>query len=351
MLSYQSPARANAVLNAILTCFGPRTTALRFAVAYVTESGASLLMRSLAKKVGCKWDNIPKALVTSFDYGHTEPNALTYLQDSGVEIRIANIGADGSFRLSPSSSAFHPKLYLAVHENKGQFVVGSANLSRRALTVNSEVVEVTALKHLADIDHLWHALIETSVPLTERLLKDYTAARKRPSARLSTDEPVVPATKDATTVPVFQQAVEERGLQLTQFRAFWIVAGYLSGGSQSQVELPRYAQRFFGYDFDNYDDGQHVIGEPIINVGNKEWARPLAWHGNNRMERLNLPTPAQSKLYYTNQVILLERAGTYFRLSAEYLDSPRAESWRNESAAAGTLFRVSTKSQRYCGLI
>ena len=350
-LSYQSPAKANTVLDAIMACFGSRTTALRFAVAYVTKPGASLLIPSLASRVGEQWDHLPKTLVTCFDYGHTEPAALTYLQDFGVEVRIANTGADGSIRIQPPSSAFHPKFYLGVYDNMGRIVIGSANLSRRALSVNSEVVSTIHLEHLHDVNALWRDLLETTVPLTKHLLNDYVAKRRSRPAGLASHEPVVPAKADPGSTPVFREAVEGRDLILAEYRAFWIMAGFVSGGSRTQLELPRYAQRFFGYNFDNYDDGQHTIGDPIITVEDQEWQRPLAWHGNNRMERLNLPTPAQSQLHYTNKVIMLERAGNRFRLSVTDPQSSRAKSWHDESAAATTLFRVSVTSQRLCGLL
>lgn len=151
---------------------------------------------------------------------------------------------------------------------------------------------------------------------------------------------------------MFRDVVEAGGVDPAEHQAFWVEVGGPSGGSGNQLELPRRAQRFFGYDFDDYDDDHHTIGHPVLTVGAAHWSdRPLTWHGNNRMERINLPTTAQSGLEYAHQVVLFQRSGTSFKLTVAAPGSARAERWREESAAAGTLYRFSGGSNRLCGLI
>src|SRR4051812_44879592 len=106
-LIYQSPALANVVFEAITANVGPHTKAYYVAVAYVTREGARTLVEALADKTVDQSENIPKTVVTCFDFGHTEPGALEYLQQRGFQVRIANLGADGSIRLLSNSSSFH----------------------------------------------------------------------------------------------------------------------------------------------------------------------------------------------------------------------------------------------------
>lgn len=351
MLSYQSPSRANTVFEAIVGSFGPATTAMRVAVAYVSYQGAHTLIPALAEEVGDRWEQIPKTLVTCFDFGHTEPNALAYLQENGITVRIANLGAAGVIRIMPNPSSFHPKMYLATTDVGGLAVVGSANLSRRALTVNSEVVATMDLAENDPVVAMWDELVANSVELTDDLLQAYRAVRPAKRAATPTEEPVVPVVEDTGAVPVFRVAVETGAVDPAEYQVFWVEAGYTSGGSGNQLELPRRAQNFFGFAFDRYDDEHHTIGHPTLGVGADSWSRPLTWHGNNRMERVNLPTTAQSGLTYRDRVVLFQRASSGFDLTVADKASARANSWRDESAAEGTLFRVSDGNNRLCGLI
>lgn len=352
MFTYQNPARANSVLDEIVSAFGPETTAMNVAVAYVTWEGARTLISALADAVGQNWEHVAKTLVTCFDFGHTEPAALRFLQENGIEVRIANLAAGAAIRLAPNPSSFHPKMYVSLTQAGGRAVIGSANLSRRALTVNSEVVATVDLTDPDPALAVWDELIGTSVELTDTILTAYEAVRPTKRAATPTDEPPVPAIADPGTVPVFRVAVETGAVEPPQYQAFWVEVGYTSGGSGNQLELPRRGQTFFGYDFDDYDDEHHTIGTPILVVGDRVWDdRPLTWHGNNRMERINLPTQAQSGLVYRDRVVLFQRAGDRFEITVADFGSARANRWRDESAAGGTLFRVSEGSDRLCGLI
>lgn len=349
-LIYQSPVQANVVFEALSNAASPATTAFRAAVAYVTREGARRLVDELADRVGATWPAIPKTLVTCFDFGTTEPGALEYLQNSGFEVRIANLGADGAIRIMSNPSSFHPKVYLASDAVTVHAVIGSANLSRRALSVNTEAVTAVDLDP-ADAEATWNEIAANSVELTPELLQAYRDVRPQQRVAPPPDEPPVPPPAAPGALPVFRDAVEAGAVNPAEHQAFWVEVGGPSGGSGNQLELPRRAQRFFGYDFDNYDDDHHVIGEPVLTTPTGTWDRPLTWHGNNRMERINLPTTAQSGLAYAHQVVLFQRSGASFEITVAAPGSARAERWREESAAAGTLYRFSGGSNRLCGLI
>lgn len=350
-LIYQSPAQANVVFEALSNTVSPATTAFRAAVAYVTREGARRLVEELSARIGPTWPAIPKTIVTCFDFGTTEPGALEYLQNNGFEVRIANLGADGAIRIMSNPSSFHPKVYLAPDDVTVHAVIGSANLSRRALSVNTEAVTAVDLDP-ADAEATWTEIAANSVELTPELLQAYRDVRPQQRVAPPPDEPPVPPPAPPGALPVFRDVVEAGGVNPAEHQAFWVEVGGPSGGSGNQLELPRRAQRFFGYDFDDYDDDHHTIGHPVLTVGAAQWNdRPLTWHGNNRMERINLPTTAQSGLVYAHQVVLFQRSGASFELTVAAPGSARAERWREESAAAGTLYRFSGGSTRLCGLI
>lgn len=351
-LIYQTPAQANIIIDALTSSAGPGTTEYRASVAYVTREGAKKLVDALAARVGAAWGTIPKSIVTCFDWGTTEPAALEYLQAQGFAVRIANLGADGAIRIKPDPASFHPKVYLASEGTAVQAVIGSANLSRRALSVNTEAVTAIELTS-EDAASLWESIVANSVELTEDLLQSYKDKRPAQKATPTPDEPPVPAPAPIGTARVLGDAVEDQSIDPAEFQAFWLEAGSMSSSwSHHQLETPRHANRFFGFGFDEHDNEQRQIGDVSLIVGGVQYPEQrLVWHGDNRMERLYLPTPAQTGIDYANKVVLFQRAGTSFTVSVEDPTSERATQWRDESAASGTLFRAGQNSPRWCGLL
>lgn len=348
---YQSPIRANVVFEVLVDAASPATTAFRAAVAYVTREGARRLVDELAARVGTLWTEIPKALVTCFDFGVTEPGALEYLQQAGFEVRIANLGADGAIRLSPAASSFHPKVYLTYDADVVRAVIGSANLSRRAMSVNTEVVTATSLEP-ALAEAVWAEMAANSVALTPKLLQTYIEMRPRQRAATARDEPPIPTTTSSSALPEFRAEVESGKIDPSSHQAFWVEVGGPSGGVGSQLELPRRGNTFFGFDFDDYDNVSVVaIGQRTLATSTGSWTCKLAWHGDNRMERINLPTTNRSGLRYSNKIVLFQRSGEGFELTVAEPDSARARRWTEESASAGTLYRFGSRSPRRCGLL
>lgn len=356
MLLVQDPSRPNTVLDAIVSLSSADTTQFRALVAYATLSGCEALVPRVAAAVGKAWGRIPKVVITSFDYGITEPDALVQLVDAGFQVRIANIGEGGTISLMPVASAFHPKAYIFDDPVRMSALVGSPNLTRRALTVNVEAAYVVdAIEDVEAVERQWSLAVEASTPLTAELLALYR--EKRPDALRAprpSREPRPPARPHPpTSQPTFAQAILDGAVHPSSFNAFWVEAGRMSSsGSHAQLELPRGGNRFFGFNFEHYDHDHHVIGEPVLIArGIRYYHRRLTWHGNNRMERINLPTRAQSGLEYPQTAILFRRVEDGFTVEVRPWDSDDAKAWRNESEAASNIFRLGEKTARICGLL
>jgi HKD family nuclease len=350
MLIHQNPALANRVFDAISAGINPQTTEYDVAVAYVTREGAQKLVQALMSRIGHGWATIPKTLITCFDFGRTEPSALEYLQSQGFAVRIANLGAKATIQLIPKASSFHSKVYLAHDDGIVRAVIGSANLSRRAFSINTETIITTELTP-ADATAFWVSILESSVELTSSLLNSYKAVRPNDQSTPSPDEPPVPPATDPGLLPLFRDAVESGELAPNTYAAFWVEAGGLGSVVGNQLEMPRYAHRFFGFDFTDYGGTQYQIGEVTLMTANGAWNRTIAWHGHNRMERIYLPTPARSGLVYTHRVVLFQRSGTSFELTVAEPNDARAQQWHDESAATGSLYRLAERSNRICGFI
>ena len=141
MLVVQSPLAPAKIRNAVVDLLAERTVGLRVASAYTTLAGSKLLLDALVQSVGeGAFAAMPKTLVTCFDFGITEPQALKHwLSLDNTTVRIAPVAASESTSRGPST-AFHPKLYaFDLDDQTANLLVGSANLTSRGFTVNTEV--------------------------------------------------------------------------------------------------------------------------------------------------------------------------------------------------------------------
>jgi hypothetical protein len=148
--------------------------------------------------------------------------------------------------------------------------------------------------------------------------------------------------------------VESGLVDLQAHRGMWIQVDKLSGGAQSQLELPRGAHRFFGFTFDQYSASSKVtIGKLELRNGRKAWNdKLLTWHGNNMMERINLPTVSTGGYTYADSAVLFRRlGGNAYELLVVAWDSDLARSWRQASADTQRLFRFGGSSKRVVGLL
>lgn len=326
---------------------------LRWAVAYTTLEGCRTLVERIIGRAGRgSWDNTEKLLITSFDYGITRPEALVYLRDEvGMEVSIANVSVLERPLLRPVD-AFHPKLFMFRGERLTA-LCGSANLTASALTGNTECgVAISDLP--AEVFHGgWQFLMDSVTPLTDGLLETYRERRQRlPVVPPVDDQQPAPPHIIAGNLPILLQEIQRGNVNPLDFQYLWVEAGSMSsGGSHSQLELPRGGNRFFGFDFQNYGPQHEQIGFPRLTSFDRAWTnRPLAWHGNNRMERFNLPTQTQSGFVYRDTAVLFRRHEGGFELVVAPWDDALAISWRTASTLAGQVYRLGENSPRVCGM-
>jgi hypothetical protein len=341
------------VLFAFDEVVSSETSELRWAVAYATYRGCETLIDRISTKIGSnQWDGIPKRFIVSLDFGITDPSALQYLQDlnnSSVYIANPEVVNRNGFR---PIKAFHPKLFLFNSPQNNCFVVGSANLTESALLTNTEVVmsgnENPDNSSWADV---WATTLIDAVLLSPDLLQLYRSRRGRQRYRIIDPDPVIPVPVTLPRDnPVLWSAVAA-GFVPPSYTHFWIQAGSMSsGGSRNQLELPRSANQFFGYGYLDYDDDHVTIGYPLLTVDDQSWEdRPLTWHGNNRMERINLPTISQGGFRYQGCAVLFRRHAGGFEIKVSPWDGATALSWRGASESMQTVFRLGSKGTRICG--
>jgi HKD family nuclease len=336
-------------------------TGVRIAVAYTTRSGVRSLVNSLKPRLGAAWVSATKVLITSFDFYLTEPDALDMARKAGFQV----------YRGWTSGFAFHPKLYvLDTAAGDTRLLVGSANLTAPALAENTELGVALRLgagtPEQRALNVTWDRLLDTAQFLDEVDIARYRHERTRnaPKRRPTPRRPRAPQPPPLGTLPSFQDEVLANRLRPQHFRRFWIQAGAMSSSaSHNQLELPRFANHFFGFSFSAHATTRqrHVIGTVRVVVLGVEAIAPrdqeLQWRGRgvkkmNQMERLYLPTVKQGGLDYAHTAILFTRVR---RRVVHVLVVPWAgavaHGWRRTSASAGNLFALGGRSTRICGLL
>lgn len=361
MLIVQNAAEPASLRNALVDIVTAGAVDIRVASAYVTLGGANILLSAVANAVGpAAFAAMPKTLVTSFDFGLTEPQALQHWH----ALANATIFVSGAQRLAQGSlmpqRAFHPKLYVfGRNAQTCSTLVGSANLTSRGFSVNTEVAWVQQSIPRADADAAFDKARFGTTALTDDLLAAYTALRQAqpppPEIEQEAQPVAAPAPVAAAALPLFRLAIANGAINPADYAAMWVHGEALQGGSSNQLELPRGGHRFFGFVFDQYDYPHNLtIGEPVLRSGARVWDdRRLTWHGNNKMERMNLPTSAQGGFEYADTAVMFRRlTDGSFELIVTPWESDLARSWRLASAQRQTLFRLGTvATNRIVGLI
>jgi HKD family nuclease len=361
MLIVQNAAEPAGIRNAIVDLAALGAVEVHVASAYVTLGGSNMLLTALKDAVGSiGFLAMPKTLVTCFDFGLTQPEALRQwhqLPNAVVMVSGANRLAQGSLK---PQRAFHPKLYaFSKDAHTSNALVGSANLTSRGFSVNTEAAWIQYGIERAVMNAAFErARFETTL-LTDDLLAAYEALRLTQPPPPEMEQEVLsvapPTSIGAAALPLFRSAIENGAINPASFSAMWVQGEALQGGSRNQLELPRGAHRFFGFVFTHYDYPDNItIGEPVLRGAGRVWNdRRLTWHGNNRMERMNLPTTAQGGFKYADTAAMFRRlADGSFELIVTPWDSDLARSWRQASALRHLLFRLGTSATtRLVGLL
>ncbi|BDV36689.1 phospholipase D family protein [Methylocystis iwaonis] len=344
-LVVQSPTQPERIIGALEDIIDNETAEMRLSVAYVTASGVQLLIERLTERLGVsKWRKMRKRLITCVDYGITEPEAMTAwgaLPLSSLHVHNADLITSTDFT---PKIAFHIKMYEFRTGKKANLLVGSANLSERALVFNWEAASVhVGISNLKVLDGRWKQMRVGAIAADAALIAAYDAARRK---HPPPPPPPIPPPSNSPSDSLWE-AINSATCDPAGYEYFWVDAGYLSGGSQNQLELPRGANRYFGFSFANYDLPQEPIGTIGLAVRSALHSdRPLSWHGDNRMERVNLPTGFN----YAGNVMLFRRRATWFDLTWTPLGSERAAAWAGASEAVGRRYWVGKKGGRVCGL-
>ena len=357
MLVVQNQYRPGVMQSGLLDLMRDGVVSVRVCSAYVSMAGSQMLLDGIVRSsMNGNYRNVEKTIVTSLDFGLTEPDALRLWRDTDNS-RVLVAGAP---RLRAGSlttyAAFHPKLYIfGRHDGSIGSLVGSANLTNRGLTINVEAGWLE-MRHRSPgpVNEAWNAAIRQAVELTPEVLDLYSEHRQRvpPEYR---DEKIEPGSGAPQVQQDFAYGVMAGAdVNLGEYGQLWVQATRLSGGARTQLELPRSSHQFFGAAYEGYDyERVEHIAEPTLVAGNRIWAnRPVTWHGDNRMERINLPSLSMGGYEYENSLILFRRIGPdKFEFRVYPWDSDAARGYVDASRIAGLVFRVGDRSPRITGLL
>lgn len=353
MFVVQSRRRPAVIQNALFDLMRDGLAQARICSAYMSYMGSRTLLNAIERSApNGVHEDIPKTVVASLDFGLTEPGALRLWRQSGAEVLVAGTEVLEGASLTPAT-AFHPKLYVFDRpDGKVASLVTSANLTNRGLTVNAEVGYKVVAADAEATNTTWRAAVELAVPLTDDILGRYEAQRNVPRERAAEETDPLPAQSlpDGALAHFGDAPVEVRA-----HAQLWVQSLQMSGGSKTQLELPRGAHRFFGVESVDYR-AQNVdrIAEPTLVSGTRRWTdNPLRWHGNNQMERINLPSVAKGGFDYAHSLILFRRLGAnVYELRVHPWDSDTARACVEASRQCELLFRVGqTNTTRLVGLI
>ena len=362
MFVVQNENRPNAMQGALFDLMREGVSSVRVCSAYMTKAGSELLFNAVRRTAeNGNTEGLGKTIVASLDFGMTDPNALRFWRDMpNSRVFVAGRSLLERHTLIPKV-AFHPKLYVFDRPNGTvASLVGSANLTNRGLTINSEVGWSEfdeGNRHAAKTNEAWNAIVQLAVPLTDDILNKYEALRSQASRQRQEEElaPVpAPSIEEPSSYRLFSDAVENYEDAYNRFSQLWIQSLGMQGGSRTQLELPRGANRFFGAQFDDYQAPRvERIAEPILICGRQSWTdRPLTWHGDNRMERINLPSQRQGGFDYEKSLILFRRvAENTFELRAYPWNSDSAHAYVEASRRRGLVFRIGRNSTRLAGFL
>jgi HKD family nuclease len=356
MLIVQNEQRPGEIRNALLDLMRVGVRRVRICSAYMSLAGSNLLFDAMCRFVtDGNHRLVEKVIVASLDFGITEPDALAFWKAiRNCEVLVAGTSGLAAGNLSPQS-AFHTKYYLFDRPDGVMgSLIGSANLTARGLTINSEIAWKEPQHTEADeVDEAWQEAISPAVRLTDEILNSYRAVRDRSAAAHPSVE-LEPLPTPRVGPPRRYNAFAEAHVDPVQYSQMWIQSRGLQGGARTQLELPRGSHRFFGATFHGYDYERvdHIV-EPILVAGRRIWRdRPLTWHGDNAMERINLPSLAMGGFEYEGSLILFRRiAANTFELRVYPWDSDPARSYVEASRMSGLLFRVGRNSNRFAGLV
>lgn len=356
MFIVQNRAQPGEIQNALHDLMRDGVESVRVCSAYVTRKGSELLYDAIRRSnPNADQDSVSKTIVASLDFGTTEPQALEYWREiPGSQIWVAGADLLERGNLNPKV-AFHPKVFAFGRPNGTVgSLTGSANLTSRGLTINSEAAWcVSEHRSHHEVDAAWRSITQGTTRLTQDLLDRYRSLRERTirgQRARETQRVPEPEIGQLGDYQPFGEAVANPG----RYGRMWIEARQLQGGSHTQLELPRGSHSFFGAMQIPAEADQVVhLAELVLTSGQTSWPNcPLTWHPNNQMERINLPSRARGGYDYGDSLILFRRLEDgRFELQVHPWDSDSCRAFVEASRMGELLFWVGRKSDRLYGLL
>ena len=179
-------------------------------VGFIMKSGADELVK-LCKNHGIKPSNV--TIITGLSFGITEPKALRCLLQKNFSLRLFPEG----------SKIFHPKVYIFQKKAASVVLVGSANLSRPALTDNIEAALLLTLPsdstEIKGLMNFWAEMLNASKPASNAIIKDYASKRKpRPYAEPRIKPPKPPRQSTVTRAVAPKRVSRKRSPIIVELR-------------------------------------------------------------------------------------------------------------------------------------
>jgi HKD family nuclease len=358
-LAVQSDANEGAVLAALRRAAAADSfERLRAAFAYASAGGAKLAADTLAE-VAADWRSIEKRWLVSFDWGHTDPEALELLASlEASEVRVPYAQAVLARNLTPAT-CFHPKT--AIFDRTGpnrlptSLFVGSANLTVSGLETGHEHAAVGIWRtgrlsndardqlaglrqQIAHLDDVWGQ----ATPISPRLLRDYaTRRRRRQPASEDRSLKAQRVSRDTRGAARRFELPLDVAAVVAAADALWIEIHYVvpNRGPHrpgNQIDTQRGTRVFFG--FSNLPVPRNtILGGVTILYGNNRTTHHIRYH-NNYMDRLSLPIPGEEgPSAYLGTTLLFERQlDGSFRMTVG--TSAQVRSWKARSQRQATRF-------------
>ncbi|MDX3968137.1 MAG: phospholipase D family protein [Bradyrhizobium sp.] len=352
MLVVQNELMPGTIQDALFDLLRKKAERIRICSAYISLSGSEMLFDAICRASSNLAD---KTIVASLDFGLTDPEALRFW----MKVRNCSVFVAGSDNLRRGSltptSAYHTKFYVFDRQdNSVGSLVASANLTNRGLTVNSEVGWLDrSVADPAALNVAWSNIVRPAIPITQQILDAYAKLHDRLKDAIHTKE-LEPLPPPPIGSPSNYSVFGDAPVDPASYNLMWIQSRGMQGGAGTQLELPRGTHRYFGarYADYNFEKVKH-IAEPILVSGRERWSdRPLTWHGDNAMERINLPSFAMGGFRYENSLILFRRLGrNVFELRVHPWESDTAHAYVEASRRSGLVYRVGRNSNRIAGFL
>lgn len=265
--------------------------------AYVTDTGVNTLQETLPV---CFSDNVNQEWLTSIENGITHPEALRILSSqSNSEVRVPNGEEQLSNMSLDAESLFHPKFSWVTRDTTHDLVLGSANLTRRALYSNWEmnvhlegVTKTQNSDTLSDLDSWWETAWENATVIDNSFIDEYASLRKDYIDR---------------NPPSVLQRSSGNPISLHEANVLWTEVDTVMGYNDHQIEVPLACSPHFSRRPSIFDDGDQVYVTFTFR-GRQYDERSIRGHPN-QMCRVNLPNEVGKQFELTKYSIVFHHIG------------------------------------------